>query len=68
MKQKDCLDKDGMRPDVARRRRDRKEEIGNKGGRGGRSYGREVILTIGHTLILDLQVLVGPWAGVREDI
>lgn len=27
-----------------------------------------VILTVGHTLILDLQVLVGPWAGVREDI
>lgn len=32
MKQKDCLDKDGMRPDVARYRRDRKEEIGNCGG------------------------------------
>ena len=27
-----------------------------------------VILTVGHTLILDLQVLVGPWAGIREDI
>lgn len=29
---------------------------------------RGVILTVGHTLILDLQVLVGPWTGVREDV
>lgn len=32
------------------------------------SHDRRVILTVGHTLILDLQVLVGPRAGVREDI
>lgn len=35
---------------------------------GGVDLMAEVILTIGHTLILDLQVFVGPWAGVREDI
>lgn len=29
---------------------------------------RKVRLTVGHTLILDLQVLVGSWAGVRENI
>lgn len=29
---------------------------------------RRVRLTVGHTLILDLQVFVGSWAGVREDI
>lgn len=34
----------------------------------GQSYGREVILTVGHTLILDLQVLVGPRAGVGKDV
>lgn len=27
-----------------------------------------IILTVGHTLILDLQVLVRPGAGVREDV
>lgn len=38
-------------------------------GEGGVSIpGRRVRLTVGHTLILDLQVLVGPWTGVREDI
>lgn len=31
-------------------------------------HDRRVKLTVGHTLILDLQVLIGPWAGVREDI
>lgn len=40
-----------------------------KRGRGlAQSYGREVVLTVGHTLILDLQVLVGSRAGVREDV
>lgn len=29
---------------------------------------RRVRLTVGHTLILDLQVFVGSWAGVREDV
>lgn len=29
---------------------------------------RRVRLTVGHTLILDLQVFVGSWAGVRENI
>lgn len=29
---------------------------------------RKVRLTVGHTLILDLQVLVGSRAGVRENI
>lgn len=29
---------------------------------------RRVRLTVGHTLILDLQVFVGAWAGIREDI
>lgn len=38
-----------------------------KGG-GGSTHDTRFILTVGHTLILDLQVLVGPWAGVREDI
>lgn len=41
-------------------------------GRGGGAKGsfndRRVRLTVGHTLILDLQVLVGSWAGVREDV
>lgn len=31
-------------------------------------HDRRIILTVGHTLILDLQVLVRPWAGVREDV
>lgn len=26
------------------------------------------ILTVGNTLILDLQIFVGPWTGVWEDI
>lgn len=29
---------------------------------------RVSVLTVGDTLILDLQVLVGPWAGVWEHI
>lgn len=37
-------------------------------GKGFQVMTEGVILTVGHTLILDLQVLVGPWAGVREDI
>lgn len=44
---------------------------GSEVGRGEGEFSihdRRVILTVGHTLILDLQVLVGPWAGVREDI
>lgn len=31
-------------------------------------HDRRVLLTVGDTLILDLQVLVGSWAGVWEDI
>lgn len=31
-------------------------------------HDRRAILTVGNTLILDLQVFVGPWAGVGEDI
>lgn len=36
--------------------------------RGFPNRDRRVILTVGHTLVLDLQILVGPWTGVREDI
>lgn len=38
-------------------------EVGEAGGGDGVS-----VLTVGDTLVLDFQVLVGPWAGVREDI
>lgn len=55
------------------RTEDRRETVNGRVG-GEQEEGnvstndRRVILTVGHTLILDLQVLVGPWAGVREDI
>lgn len=39
-----------------------------RGGGEGLFNDRRVRLTVGHTLILDLQVFVGSWAGVREDI
>lgn len=35
---------------------------------GGGGCDRVSVLTVGHTLILDLQVLVGPRAGVWEDV
>lgn len=37
-------------------------------GKWDRGEGGVSVLTVGDTLILDLQVLVGPWAGVREHI
>lgn len=43
--------------------------VGGKGHEGKSSiHDSRVILTVGHTLILDLQVFVGSWAGVWEDI
>lgn len=47
-----------------------KERMGVWGKGGGRVsiHDTRVRLTVGHTLILDLQVFVGSWAGVREDI
>lgn len=39
-------------------------ELGGEVGRGD----RVLVLTVGDTLVLDLQVLVGPWAGVWKDI
>lgn len=50
---------------------EKKRQTEDGGGREEERFSihdRTVILTVGHTLILDLQVLVGPWAGVREDI
>lgn len=49
---------------------------GVKGGMGGAVNGvrglgggdRVSVLTVGDTLVLDLQVLVGPWAGVWEHV
>lgn len=53
-----------------RAERKRKYDEGRVGGeeKGFQVMTEGVILTVGHTLILDLQILVGPWAGVREDI
>lgn len=72
MKAADCLDKEetGERDRKRERTEDRRETVeGRVGGGGGVSINdRRVILTVGHTLILDLQILVGPWAGVREYI
>lgn len=58
--------RDGTGGYVVMRRRDK--SVGREGREGFSIRGRRVILTVGHTLILDLQVLVGPWAGVREDV
>lgn len=42
---------------------------GVRGGFGKVGAGERVsVLTVGHTLVLDLQVLVGPRAGVREHV
>jgi len=56
-----------------RQRAERKREtedgrVGEKEEEGFSIQDRRVILTVGNTLILDLEVLVSPWAGVREDI
>lgn len=75
-KKGDCLEEMGQNM-VQHRRRDRGQ--GGRGetmGKGCRErekgeftiHDRRAILTVGNTLILDLQVFVGPWAGVGEDI
>lgn len=62
-----------------RERERRGTEDGREAGVGGRSreererdgfsiHDSRVILTVGHTLILDLQVLVRPRARVWEDV
>lgn len=42
-------------------------EWGDQGGEV-RKDDRVSVLTVGDTLVLDLQVLIGPWAGVWKHI
>lgn len=66
-RQRDEMGKD-MFTQKRMRRQWRREKVRMEWLEGGSIHDRRVILTVGHTLILDLQVLVRPWAGVREDI